>query len=84
MTLVTFIDVVLALVALEAVVLCVIGPRYWPRVSRLSLLAMLAAGAVLMLALRAVARGASLGEMMAWLALALVAHLVDLRFRLRA
>ena len=82
MSLLTFIDVVLVLVGLEALVLCLVVPKRWPHLSRPALLAMLAAGGVLMLALRAVARGATLLEVMAWLTLALVAHLIDLRFRI--
>jgi hypothetical protein len=82
MTMVQFIDVVLMLVVIEAVVLCIALPKRWPHLSRAAVLAMLGAGGVLMLALRAVASGASVMAVMGWMALALVAHLIDLRFRL--
>jgi hypothetical protein len=83
MTLVTFIDLVLVMVAVEAILLWWFAPRIWPQVARAALLATLAAGATLILALRAVAHGAALGEVMLWLSAALAAHLLDLSLRLR-
>ncbi len=79
-----FIDLVLVLVAAEAVALAVLLPRLWPHVSRRSVYATLAAGAALILALRALAHGASVFELSLWLALSLVAHVVDLSLRLSA
>lgn len=81
MTSVLLINAALVLVAIEALVLFILVPRRWPHVSRAGVLATLAAGATLMLALRAVAGGASANEMAAWLLLALVTHLVDLGLR---
>ncbi len=82
MTNLAFIDLVLVLVAIEAVALVAIVPRRWPHVSRGGLLATLAAGATVMLALRAAVRGATTAELAMWMALALAAHLFDLSLRL--
>jgi hypothetical protein len=82
MTSLALIHVVLALVAIEVIALMLIIPRRWPHLSRTAVMANLAAGATLMLALRAVASGASTAELALWLVLALVAHLVDLGLRL--
>jgi hypothetical protein len=76
------VHMVLVLVAIEAIALAVILPRRWPHVSRMAMLATLAAGATLMLALRAVVTGATSMELALWLLLALIAHLVDLGLRL--
>jgi hypothetical protein len=82
MTHLALIHLVLALVVIEAIALMMLLPRRWPHVSRLAVLATLAAGATLMLALRAVAGGAAPAELSLWLLFALVAHLVDLGLRL--
>jgi hypothetical protein len=77
------VDLVLALVAIEALGLYVLlrwrgrGPSY-P-----ALLANLGAGAALVIAIRAALTGASYGVIAATLALSLVAHLTDLWLRWR-
>lgn len=81
MTALGIIDAILVLVALEAVVLALWVLRR-ATIDRLSLFATLAAGAALMCALRSVLAGAGLVWLLAWLALALLAHSIDLYARL--
>lgn len=81
MTAVGIMNAILVLVALEAVVLAVWAMRRTD-VDRTSLFATLAAGAALMCGLRAVVAGADLASLLAWLAVALLAHAVDLYARL--
>jgi hypothetical protein len=77
------VDLVLALVAVEAVALCGLlrwmgrGPSYR------ALLANLGAGVALVWAVRASLTGATYGTIAGILALSLVAHLTDLWFRWR-
>ncbi len=82
MTSLALIDLVLGIVVLEALLLTWLLTRAFAHVSRPALLSTLAAGATLLLALRAGTRGASAGELALWMTLALAAHLCDLRYRL--
>lgn len=77
------VDLILVLMLCEAVVICVLGWALRYRIPVRGLLFNLAAGACLLLALRAVLTDA--GWMMAgiWLSAALVAHVSDLLVRLR-
>jgi len=76
-----FVDLVLLLVALEAVALLA-GHRFFGRgPSPRALLPNLAAGASLLLALRVALTGAGDGPILACLLAALLAHLLDLRAR---
>ncbi len=77
------IDLILVLVAVEAIVLVVLRARGFLRIGTLELIAMLAAGAFLMLALRGALLGADAGWIAACLFGALVAHLADLWLRER-
>ncbi|MGU3665867.1 hypothetical protein ACLBX9_16935 [Methylobacterium sp. A49B] len=76
------VDVILLLVAGEALVLAWLGRRGGPPLP--SLLANLASGAALMLALRAALVGAGWTAVAGWMLAGLVAHLVDLVLRFRA
>jgi hypothetical protein len=76
------IDVILLLVAGEALCLAWLRRRDGP--SRTALLATLASGAALMLALRAALVGAGWVAIAGWLLAGLLAHGADLRLRLRA
>ncbi|MCJ2085757.1 hypothetical protein MKK88_07080 [Methylobacterium sp. E-005] len=76
------IDAILLLVAVEALVLAWIGRRRG--LSLPSLMANLASGAALMLALRAALVGASWIAVAGWMLAGLVAHLADLNLRFRA
>lgn len=77
------IDAVLIAVALQAVVLVALARRTGRGVPPASLLATLAAGGFLLLALRSALIGAWWGWTGLALLAALVAHLVDLRLRWR-
>ena len=76
------IDVILALVALEALLLAWLGRRGGLPLP--ALLANLASGGALMLALRAALVGSGWIVIAGWLLAGLVAHLADLRLRFRA
>ncbi|SDO34326.1 hypothetical protein SAMN05216360_12017 [Methylobacterium phyllostachyos] len=76
------IDAILLLVAGEALVLAWIGRRKGLPLP--SLLANLASGAALMLALRAALVGAGWIAVAGWMLAGLVAHLADLNLRFRA
>lgn len=77
------VDLILALMLLEALVVCVLGLALRYRLPVPGLLFNLAAGASLLLALRAVLTDS--GWMVAgfWLSCALIAHVSDLYMRLR-
>jgi len=77
------VDLILALVVLELVVLAVVWTRSRRGVSPLALAANLASGACLLLALRAALTQASWQVAAAFLAAAFVAHLADLAQRWR-
>ena len=77
------VDLILALMILEALALMALARAFPGRVRLAGLLFNLAAGACLLLALRAVLHDAAWYVAGAWLALALVAHLADLQQRLR-
>ncbi|MFO1394590.1 MAG: hypothetical protein U1F09_12570 [Steroidobacteraceae bacterium] len=76
-------DVVLALMALEAVVLVGYNRRSGRGLAPRELLPGLAAGALLVLALRATLAGQGVAGATPWLLGALVAHLSDLALRWR-
>ncbi|GJD94629.1 hypothetical protein [Methylobacterium iners] len=78
------IDLILVLVALEAVALLVWRSRSGGGPAPLPLLCNLAAGAALMLALRGALTGASWPVIAACLVGALLAHVTELGLRLRA
>ncbi|BAU93950.1 hypothetical protein MPPM_5345 [Methylorubrum populi] len=77
------IDVILVLVAVEALVLLGVRLRWGRGPAPLALLSNLASGAALMLALRAALTGAPWPNLAAWLVVALVAHLAELAVRFR-
>ena len=77
------VDLILALMIFEAVVLAALARAFPGRIRLAGLLFNLAAGACLLLALRAVLSDAGWLVAGALLALALVAHLADLNQRLR-
>ena len=74
----TIVDVVLAVVVLETIVLMVVGRRWTGRSPARSLLPNLAAGLFLVLALRSAVHGGGVVPIAACLALAGLSHLVDL------
>ncbi|MEH3061342.1 MAG: hypothetical protein PGN33_00760 [Methylobacterium radiotolerans] len=76
------VDGILLLVALEALALAWLARRGGPPLP--SLLANLASGAALMLALRAALVGAGWVAVAGWMLAGLVAHLADLGLRVRA
>ena len=77
------VDLILALMLLEAAVLIALA-RAWPeRIPAVGLLLNLLAGACLLMALRAVVNEADWWITGAWLALARSAHIADLVQRLR-
>lgn len=80
------VDAVLVLVLLEALLLAWLCRRCAPfrGLSLPALLANLASGAALMLALRAALSGAPWSAVAAWMLAGLVAHLADLGLRVRA
>lgn len=78
------IDLILALVMLEVIALAFLRVAKGRAVPLSGLLLTIAAGACLMLALRAALTGADWWWIALALTAALIAHLVDLRTRLRA
>lgn len=77
------VDLILALMLVEAVVICGLALIWRVRIPVAGLLLNLAAGACLLLALRAVLTGAGWALAGVWLTLALLAHVSDLVHRLR-
>ena len=77
------VDAILVLVLAEGAVLALCLRRGRDRVRLPGLAMTLLSGAALLLALRAALTGAGAVWVLAWLAAALVAHLADLRLRLR-
>lgn len=79
-------DLILAVLLVEAAVVCVVGWRFRSRgrMPVAGLLFNLAAGACLVLALRAVLTGADWRVAGIWLAAALAAHVGDLVHRYRS
>ncbi|KQQ23857.1 hypothetical protein ASF53_05985 [Methylobacterium sp. Leaf123] len=77
------IDVILVLVALEALVLLGMRARWGRGPAPGALLSNLASGAALMLALRAALTGTAWPGVAAWLAAALAAHLTEMVIRFR-
>ncbi|SFL27197.1 hypothetical protein [Methylobacterium pseudosasicola] len=75
------VDAILALVAAEALLLAWLAGRWG--MARAPLLANLASGAALMLALRAALVGSGWAVVAGWMLAGLAAHLVDLTLRLR-
>lgn len=75
------VDLILVLMAVEAVVFFIIARCMPGRVPLGGLVLNLAAGASLLLALRAVLTGADWRIIGIWLGLAFIAHLADLVFR---
>ena len=75
------IDLVMAFVLLEAVLLYVIHRRTGRGVTPGALLRLLVPGACLLLAVRAALTGASWMLVALWLILSLIAHLADLKQR---
>jgi hypothetical protein len=76
-----WVDVILGLVVLEAMALLVYRRLTGRGIAPADLLPNLAAGASLLVALRAGLAGAGAGWIALWLAVALAAHLADLRRR---
>lgn len=77
------VDLILALIVVEAALLTLLHRRRGAGVPPAELLGQLASGAALLLALRSALVGASWTSTAAWLAVALVAHLVELARRWR-
>lgn len=77
------VDLIVALVVLEAGLLLVLRARRGRGPSAGALLSNLAAGAALMLAVRAALTGADWPLVAAWLIAALVAHLAEMAIRFR-
>ena len=77
------VDLILALLALEAVLFCAVALLSRRRLPLAGLLFNFAAGGFLLLALRGVLVGAEWTVTGAWLAAAFAAHLGDLVLRLR-
>ncbi|MEE4639693.1 MAG: hypothetical protein V2J42_13225 [Wenzhouxiangella sp.] len=77
------VDLILALMVIEAAVVCGFAFASRLRVPVAGLLLNLGAGACLLLALRSVATGAGWMAAGFWLSVALVAHVGDLFLRLR-
>jgi hypothetical protein len=77
------VDLILALMAVEAIALLVLWRRRGRGVPPAQLIANLAAGASLLLALRAALTGAHWAWLGVWLTTALIAHLADLGLRWR-
>jgi hypothetical protein len=75
------VDCIIALMILELFVLAVVHWRTRSGIAPLRLIVSLAAGAALLLALRAALLGAAWQNIAPWLILALAAHLVDLKMR---
>jgi hypothetical protein len=79
-----FVDLVLAFVVLEALLLLVMRRRAPGGLQTREILALLLPGACLMLALRAALTGPSAPAIAGWMLAALFAHLGDLALRWRA
>ncbi len=79
----SMVDGILALLAAEALVLLWVRRRGYLQAGRIDLLAALGAGAGLLLALRSTLRHDPWGIVAGWLALAGLAHAVDLARRIR-
>lgn len=77
------VDLILALVVVEGVLLALLHRRRGVGVAPADLLGVLASGSALLLALRSALVGAPWTSTAAWLAAALIAHLVDLARRWR-
>lgn len=77
------VDAILALVFVEGVLLALLHRRRGVGIAPTELLGFLASGAALLLALRSALVGAPWTWTAAWLAAALVAHVVDLARRWR-
>ncbi len=77
------VDVIVALVALEALLLVGVRLRFGRGPRPAALLANLASGAALMLAVRAALTGADWPIVAAWLLAALFAHLTEMMIRFR-
>lgn len=77
------VDVIVALVAVEALVLVAVRLRFGRGPSTGALLSNLASGAALMLAVRAALTGADWPIVAAWLLAALIAHLTEMMIRFR-
>ena len=77
------VDLILALMAAEAIALLVLWRRRGRGVPPAQLIANLAAGGSLLLALRAALTGAHWAWLGVWLTTALIAHLTDLALRWR-
>lgn len=76
-------DIILALIIVECVVLLLVRAKLGRGPSPAAIIANLAAGAMLMLALRSVLVAAQWNETALWLLAALLAHLTDLALRWR-
>ena len=76
-------DIILALIMVEGVVLLLVRVKRGRGPSPAAIIANLAAGAMLMLALRSVLVAAQWNETALWLLAALLAHLADLALRWR-
>ena len=77
------VDLIVALVVLEALLLLALRARSGRGPTPGALLSNLAAGAALMLAVRAALTGAAWPAIAAWLLAALVAHLAEMAIRFR-
>ncbi len=77
------VDLILVVMIIEAVILCGLAIAWRDRLPLAGLLLNLAAGASLLLALRAVLTDADLAIAGLWLGVALFAHLGDLAQRLK-
>ena len=77
-------EIALALIVIEAIVVSRIRTRHGRAALDVGLIAHLAAGGFLLLALRAALTGTGWETVAAWLFGGLVAHLVDLGARLRS
>lgn len=77
------VDAILGLIGLEALLLLALAARRGGGPAPASLLANLAAGAALMLSLRAALTGAAWPVVAIWLTVALCAHLVEMTLRFR-
>ena len=75
------VDCILALMLIESIALILIGRKLRSGIPALQVLVNLAAGAALLLALRAALLGSPWKWISLWLLAALVAHLLDLRYR---
>jgi phosphate/sulfate permease len=75
------VDGILALMLLESIALILIGRRLRRPISAVQVLVSIGAGAALLLALRGALLGSAWQWISLWLVAALVAHLLDLRYR---